>query len=93
MNTVVSAAAVASATAVASPSIAAVPATPEPIAVRSTVVAESLSGNDPIYAAIEACTCHNTHPESPKHDWKVGEVRGLQEGFPSPTRLVEIYSD
>ena len=28
----------------------------------------------------EACvTCHNAHPESPKHDWKVGDVRGLQE--------------
>lgn len=27
----------------------------------------------------EACvSCHNTHPESPKTDWKVGDVRGLQ---------------
>jgi signal transduction histidine kinase len=23
--------------------------------------------------------CHNSHPESPKTDWKVGEVRGVQE--------------
>ena len=23
--------------------------------------------------------CHNTHPESPKKDWKVGDVRGIQE--------------
>lgn len=23
--------------------------------------------------------CHNTHPESPKTDWKVGDVRGVQE--------------
>ncbi len=23
--------------------------------------------------------CHNTHPQSPKTDWKVGEVRGIQE--------------
>jgi signal transduction histidine kinase len=23
--------------------------------------------------------CHNTHPESPKKDWKVGDVRGVQE--------------
>ncbi|GGE17475.1 adenylate cyclase [Aureimonas endophytica] len=23
--------------------------------------------------------CHNTHPDSPKTDWKVGDVRGLQE--------------
>jgi adenylate cyclase len=28
----------------------------------------------------EACVrCHNTHPESPKMDWKVGDVRGIQE--------------
>jgi signal transduction histidine kinase len=24
-------------------------------------------------------SCHNTHAESPKKDWKVGEVRGIQE--------------
>jgi signal transduction histidine kinase len=23
--------------------------------------------------------CHNTHPESPKTDWKIGDVRGVQE--------------
>ncbi len=28
----------------------------------------------------ETCVnCHNSHPESPKHDWKVGDVRGIQE--------------
>ncbi|OJY38185.1 MAG: adenylate/guanylate cyclase domain-containing protein [Rhizobiales bacterium 65-9] len=28
----------------------------------------------------EVCvTCHNRHPESPKRDWKVGDVRGIQE--------------
>ena len=27
-----------------------------------------------------ACVdCHNTHPESPKTDWKIGEVRGILE--------------
>jgi class 3 adenylate cyclase len=27
-----------------------------------------------------ACVaCHNIHPESPKRDWKVGDVRGIQE--------------
>jgi hypothetical protein len=25
----------------------------------------------------ETCTtCHNSHPDSPKRDWKVGDVRG-----------------
>lgn len=28
----------------------------------------------------EACVgCHNVHPDSPRHDWKVGDVRGIQE--------------
>jgi adenylate cyclase len=28
----------------------------------------------------EVCvSCHNTHSESPKQDWKVGDVRGIQE--------------
>jgi methyl-accepting chemotaxis protein len=28
----------------------------------------------------EACVnCHNSHPESPKRDWKVGDVRGVLE--------------
>lgn len=28
----------------------------------------------------QACvSCHNTHPESPKRDWQVGDVRGIQE--------------
>jgi PAS domain S-box-containing protein len=27
-----------------------------------------------------ACvTCHNQHPDSPKRDWKLGDVRGIQE--------------
>lgn len=24
-------------------------------------------------------TCHNSHPDSPRRDWKVGDVRGIQE--------------
>lgn len=28
----------------------------------------------------KACvTCHNSHPDSPRRDWKVGDVRGIQE--------------
>jgi PAS domain S-box-containing protein len=28
----------------------------------------------------QACvTCHNSHPDSPRRDWKVGDVRGIQE--------------
>jgi adenylate cyclase len=28
----------------------------------------------------ESCVlCHNTHPDTPRRDWKVGDVRGVLE--------------
>lgn len=33
----------------------------------------------PIIMAQVCVTCHNKHPDSPKKDWKVGDVRGIQE--------------
>jgi class 3 adenylate cyclase len=33
----------------------------------------------PVLMAQECVSCHNIHPDSPKRDWKVGDVRGIQE--------------
>lgn len=33
----------------------------------------------PIVMDAPCVSCHNSHPRSPKHDWKVGDVRGIQE--------------
>jgi adenylate cyclase len=33
----------------------------------------------PIMMRAECVSCHNSHPDSPKHDWAVGDVRGIQE--------------
>jgi class 3 adenylate cyclase len=33
----------------------------------------------PILMEAPCVACHNTHPDSPKRDWKVGDVRGIQE--------------
>ena len=33
----------------------------------------------PIIMGPACVSCHNTHPDSPKRDWKVGDVRGIQE--------------
>jgi adenylate cyclase len=33
----------------------------------------------PVIMGPACVACHNTHPESPKRDWKVGDVRGIQE--------------
>lgn len=32
----------------------------------------------PVRMAPTCVECHNSHPDSPRHDWKVGDVRGLQ---------------
>ncbi len=33
----------------------------------------------PVRMAQACVNCHNAHPESPRKDWKVGDVRGIQE--------------
>jgi len=33
----------------------------------------------PIIMAQACVNCHNANPDSPKHDWKVADVRGIQE--------------
>jgi adenylate cyclase len=33
----------------------------------------------PIIMAAACVNCHNTHPDSPKRDWHVGDVRGIEE--------------
>jgi adenylate cyclase len=33
----------------------------------------------PVVMAAACVACHNSHPDSAKRDWKVGDVRGLQE--------------
>jgi adenylate cyclase len=33
----------------------------------------------PVIMAATCVNCHNSHPDSPKRDWKVGDVRGIQE--------------
>ena len=33
----------------------------------------------PVIMGAACVACHNAHPDSPKKDWKVGDVRGIQE--------------
>jgi class 3 adenylate cyclase len=33
----------------------------------------------PVIMGASCVACHNSHPQSPKHDWSVGDVRGIQE--------------
>ena len=53
-----------------------------------------LSGNVRLVAPVmmgAACVaCHNVHPDSPKKDWKVGDVRGIQEVIVSASMASNI---
>ncbi|HXA71842.1 MAG TPA: adenylate/guanylate cyclase domain-containing protein, partial [Stellaceae bacterium] len=46
----------------------------------------------PIVMGAACVNCHNSHPESPKRDWKVGDVRGIQEVTISQPIAANIFS-
>src|SRR6266851_718804 len=46
----------------------------------------------PIIMAPACVSCHNSHPESPKRDWKVGDVRGIQEVTITQALATNIFS-
>jgi class 3 adenylate cyclase len=46
----------------------------------------------PVVMGAACVGCHNSHPESPKRDWKVGDVRGIQEITISQAFANNIFS-
>ncbi len=46
----------------------------------------------PIVMGAACVNCHNTHPDSPKRDWKVGDVRGIQEVSISQPLAANLFS-
>ena len=46
----------------------------------------------PIMMGAACVSCHNTHPDSPKRDWKIGDVRGIQEVTISQPIAANIFS-
>ncbi|MGE0748027.1 MAG: adenylate/guanylate cyclase domain-containing protein [Rhodospirillales bacterium] len=47
--------------------------------VSGTLLERRVRMATPVVMTASCVACHNSHPDSPKRDWKVGEVRGLQE--------------
>jgi adenylate cyclase len=47
--------------------------------VSASLFSDSVRIITPILMGAACVSCHNTHPDSPKRDWKVGDVRGIQE--------------
>jgi adenylate cyclase len=46
----------------------------------------------PVMMGPACVACHNAHPESPKRDWKVGDVRGIQEVSISQPIAANLFS-
>jgi adenylate cyclase len=47
--------------------------------VSATLFSDQVRLIAPVLMGQACVNCHNSHPESPKTDWKVGDVRGIQE--------------
>lgn len=58
----------------------------------SSLVHERVRQVTPIIMEAACVSCHNTHPNSPKRDWKVGDVRGIQELSVAQPIAVNILS-
>lgn len=48
------------------------------IGYEGSIFNRSIQIASPVFLAESCVPCHNSHPESPKTDWEVGDVRGIQ---------------
>jgi len=46
----------------------------------------------PIIMGAACVSCHNSHPDSPKRDWQVGDVRGIEEFIISQPIASHIFA-
>jgi class 3 adenylate cyclase len=53
--------------------------TQDPIETTASLLTDSVREIMPVLMERPCVSCHNSHPDSPKRDWKVGDVRGIQE--------------
>jgi adenylate cyclase len=55
------------------------PKLPDVVDISGSIFDRRIRLATPVVMAAECVSCHNAHPESPKRDWKIGDVRGIQE--------------
>ena len=60
--------------------------------VSSSIFSDRVRLIAPVIMGAACVNCHNAHPESPKRDWKVGDVRGIQEIAISQAIASNIFS-
>src|SRR5437764_5077847 len=51
--------------------------TQQPMEASWSLLTDRIRHITPIIMGTTCVSCHNTHPDSPKTDWKVGDVRGI----------------
>jgi class 3 adenylate cyclase len=61
-------------------------------AVSASVFTDRVRLIAPVIMGPACVSCHNAHAESPKRDWKVGDVRGIQELTISQALATNIFS-
>ena len=49
------------------------------VEVTGSLLKRQVRAAAPVVMGQVCVSCHNVHPDSPKQDWKVGEVRGIQQ--------------
>ena len=57
-----------------------------------TILADRVRLITPVIMEESCVACHNSHPDSPKRDWKVGDVRGIQEVTVSQPLTANLFS-
>lgn len=62
------------------------------IEVTGSFLDRSVRVASPVLMGQVCVSCHNTHPDSPKRDWKVGDVRGIQEISVAQPIAANIFS-
>jgi len=62
------------------------------VEVTSSLLTDSVRDIVPVMMETACVSCHNSHPDSPKRDWKVGDVRGIQEVAITRPIVANIFS-
>jgi adenylate cyclase len=59
---------------------------------RASLFSDTVRIVAPVLMGPACVSCHNSHPESPKKDWKVGDVRGIQEVIITQPIAANLFS-
>lgn len=67
---------------------------PDALVIESswTALSDRVRLVSPVRMDATCVSCHNSHPQSPKRDWRVGDVRGIQEVSISQPIATNIWS-